>query len=269
MSDWLVHSSGPWKKHKYKSRSGSPGNYSYVYPKTASEGVVDAYEKKKRDDYNDSAANNAASQRIAAQQAGKKWQAKQNENYFHKNLRTGLKVLDSLNTKNNSIDRVAHKKAAKKARTRTIGARVADYAQNNAASQRIAVQQAGKEWQEKQAKKHKEAARDKELHSGLNAEQKKRGNDAASKARKESEKRKNDSKIYSEAREATKKAMKKAARKEAVTNAVRSLTKIGEYKTRKKYKKSGHSSSSSKKSIKKTYDLTPWYKKHSDGRHHY
>lgn len=269
MSDWLVHSSGPWKKHKYKSRSGSPGNYSYVYPKTASEGVVDAYEKKKRDDYNDNAASNAASQRLAAQQAGKKWQAKQNENDFHKNLRTGLKVLDSLNTKDNSIHRVAHERAVKKNHKREVGERVSKAAQNNAASQRIAAQQAGKEWQEKQVKKRKEAARDKELRSALNAEQKRRGNDAASKARKESEKRKNDSKVYSEAREATKKAMRKAARKEAVTNAVRSLTKIGEYKTRKKYKKSGHSSSSSKKSIKKTYDLTPWYKKHSDGRHHY
>ena len=269
MSDWLVHSSGPWKKHKYKSRSGNPGNYSYVYPKTASDGVVDAYEKKKRDDYNNNAANNAASQRLAAQQAGKKWQAKQNENDFHKNLRTGLKVLDSLNTKDNSIYRVEHKRARKKNLTRGVGERVASLNQNNAASQRIAAQQAGKEWQEQQAKKRKEAARDKELHSGLNAEQKKRGNDAASKARKDSEKRKNDSKVYSEAREATKKAMKKAARKEAVTNAVRSLTKIGEYKTRKKYKKSGHSSSSSKKSIKKTYDLTPWYKKRSDGNHHF
>lgn len=269
MSDWLVHSSGPWKKHKYKSRSGSPGNYSYVYPKTASEGVVDAYEKKKRDDYNDNAANNAASQRLAAQQAGKKWQAKQNENDFHKNLRTGLTVLDSLNKKENGMRRVAQKNNRRHNFQREVGERVASLNQNNAASQRLAAQQAGKEWQEKQAKKRKEAARDKELHSGLNAEQKKRGNDAASKARKESEKRKNDSKIHSEAREATKKAMRKAARKEAVTNAVRSLTKIGEYKTRKKYKKSGHSSSSSKKSIKKTYDLTPWYKKHSDGRHHY
>ena len=269
MSNWLVHSSGPWKKHKYKSRSGSPGNYSYVYPKTASEGVVDAYEKQKRDNYNDNATNNAASQRIAAQQAGKKWQAKQNENDFHRNLRTGLSILDSVNKKNHGASKVAHKRARTKNFRRENGELIAYAAQRNAASQRIAAQQAGKEWQEKQAKKRKEAARDKELHSGLNAEQKKRGNDAASKARKDSEKRKSDSKIYSEAREATKKAMKKAARKEAVTNAVRSLTKIGEYKTRKKYKKSGHSSSSSKKSIKKTYDLTPWYKKNSNGRHHF
>lgn len=28
---WLIHSSGPWKDHKYKERSGSPGNYTYKY----------------------------------------------------------------------------------------------------------------------------------------------------------------------------------------------------------------------------------------------
>jgi hypothetical protein len=30
---WIMHSSGPWKDHKYKSRSGSPGNYVYDYGK--------------------------------------------------------------------------------------------------------------------------------------------------------------------------------------------------------------------------------------------
>lgn len=28
---WIMHSSGPWKDHKYKERSGSPGNYTYKY----------------------------------------------------------------------------------------------------------------------------------------------------------------------------------------------------------------------------------------------
>lgn len=28
---WIMHSSRPWKDHKYKERSGSPGNYSYKY----------------------------------------------------------------------------------------------------------------------------------------------------------------------------------------------------------------------------------------------
>lgn len=28
---WLIHSSGPWKDHKYKERTGTPGNYSYKY----------------------------------------------------------------------------------------------------------------------------------------------------------------------------------------------------------------------------------------------
>lgn len=33
---WLIHSSGPWKDHKYKERSGSPGNYTYKYGKEES-----------------------------------------------------------------------------------------------------------------------------------------------------------------------------------------------------------------------------------------
>ena len=28
---WIMHSSGPWKDHKYKERKGEPGNYTYVY----------------------------------------------------------------------------------------------------------------------------------------------------------------------------------------------------------------------------------------------
>ena len=28
---WIMHSSGPWRDHKYKERSGSPGNYTYKY----------------------------------------------------------------------------------------------------------------------------------------------------------------------------------------------------------------------------------------------
>lgn len=28
---WIMHSSGPWKDHKYKERNGSPGNYTYKY----------------------------------------------------------------------------------------------------------------------------------------------------------------------------------------------------------------------------------------------
>lgn len=34
---WLIHSSGPWRDHKYKERSGSPGNYTYKYGTTDSE----------------------------------------------------------------------------------------------------------------------------------------------------------------------------------------------------------------------------------------
>lgn len=28
---WIMHSSGPWKDHKYKERTGTPGNYTYKY----------------------------------------------------------------------------------------------------------------------------------------------------------------------------------------------------------------------------------------------
>ena len=28
---WIMHSSGPWKDHKYKERKGEPGNYTYKY----------------------------------------------------------------------------------------------------------------------------------------------------------------------------------------------------------------------------------------------
>lgn len=34
---WIMHSSGPWRDHKYKERSGSPGNYTYKYGTTDSE----------------------------------------------------------------------------------------------------------------------------------------------------------------------------------------------------------------------------------------
>ena len=34
---WIMHSSGPWRDHKYKERSGSTGNYTYKYGTTDSE----------------------------------------------------------------------------------------------------------------------------------------------------------------------------------------------------------------------------------------
>ena len=41
---YIMHSSGPWKDHKYKKRTGSPGNYKYVY----SNELTDALEEAKK-----------------------------------------------------------------------------------------------------------------------------------------------------------------------------------------------------------------------------
>jgi hypothetical protein len=38
----LTHSSGPWKNHKYKSRTGSPGNYVYSYSDDLKEQLEEA-----------------------------------------------------------------------------------------------------------------------------------------------------------------------------------------------------------------------------------
>lgn len=190
MSNWLVHSSGPWKKHKYKSRSGSPGNYSYVYPKGPNEHVKEAGERAEEADQ--------------FLQVAKKWKA----------------------TKQQAADERAYKERMKETfNLPTSGKSRAQRAQNNAASQRLAAQQAGKEWQENQAKKRKEAARDKELRSGLNTEQKKRRNDAASKARKASEKRRNNERAMEQDRIRHIESIKKRDRKNAIENVVRSFTK--------------------------------------------
>lgn len=41
----LTHSSGPWKNHKYKSRTGSPGNYVYSYSDDLKEQLEEAKEE--------------------------------------------------------------------------------------------------------------------------------------------------------------------------------------------------------------------------------
>ena len=51
---WIMHSSGPWKDHKYKSRSGSPGNYVYDYGK----GNRDRESAKETRDHSRTAYNN-------------------------------------------------------------------------------------------------------------------------------------------------------------------------------------------------------------------
>ncbi len=37
MSDYIMHSSGTWKNHKWIRREGSPGNYKYYYKSTSAE----------------------------------------------------------------------------------------------------------------------------------------------------------------------------------------------------------------------------------------
>lgn len=223
MSNWLVHSSGPWKNHKYKSRTGTPGNYKYIYVhKGVSKGVEEVNEKKKHDQevtdrilgdgYNDAATNRAASQRTQAQQAGKEWQETQQRKRKA--------------AKQQAADERAYKERWKETfNLPTSGKSRAQRAQNNAASKRLAAQQSGKDWQEKQAKKSKEAARKREMDSALRAENKRRGNDAASKARKASEKRKSNDRAMEQDRIRHIESIKKRDRKTAVENVVRSFTK--------------------------------------------
>lgn len=40
MSDYIMHSSGEWKNHKWIRREGSPGNYKYYYKTTSSGGSL-------------------------------------------------------------------------------------------------------------------------------------------------------------------------------------------------------------------------------------
>lgn len=260
MSDWLVHSSGPWKKHKYKSRTGTPGNYKYIYKGGGVSKVVeeatDKIEERRENDRRreeghqlekeafERGARRADRQAAATRRAQTNMQILATRSAIRKdakntNAKYNIQVLEEKYrarkaAKQQAADERAYRERMKEAfNLPTSGKSRAQKAQNDAASQRIAAQQAGKKWQEQQAKKRKESARDKELHSGLNAEQKKRRNDAASKARKASEKRKNDARAAEQDRIRHIETLR-SERKSAITNAVRSLTKNNPSATRKK-----------------------------------
>lgn len=250
MSDWLVHSSGPWKKHKYKSRTGTPGNYKYNYDNTDHKGSDD--ERREDPNYDKKADDNLKRLDFAYRMAKKKGAGRKNVDGLDAAVRRDQKTREyGMGQLKNDVAKIRELAAKAEERNRsrkaakqqaadekayrermkeafnlpTSGKSRAQKAQNTSASQRLAAQQAGKEWQEKQAKKRKEAARDKELRSGLNAEQKRRRNDAASKARKASEKRKNNERAAEQDRIRHIESIKKRDRKDAIVNAVRSFTK--------------------------------------------
>ena len=54
MSNWLMHSSGPWKHHKWIRREGAPGNYRYYYKNSDSDSSGSSKKYTDDPDYNSS-----------------------------------------------------------------------------------------------------------------------------------------------------------------------------------------------------------------------